>query len=120
MDTTQSIFPAASACVCTSANSFSRVPFSAQRLNRLWIEFHFPNRRDRLRRAHKAGVQPTQNLPKRCRPALGYWLVQAAEPKPRAWYIDGGYHTSLSTNRQACATTLGQRMAPVRLPHEQR
>jgi hypothetical protein len=35
MDTTQSIFPAASACVCTSANSFSQVPFSAQRLNRL-------------------------------------------------------------------------------------
>src|SRR4051795_12453649 len=33
MDTTQSSFPAASACVCTSANNFSQVPFSAQRLN---------------------------------------------------------------------------------------
>lgn len=59
------IFPAASASFWTSASSFSQVPSAAHRLNRLKIEFHFPNRSGTSR--HGAPVRYFHAIPSTAR-----------------------------------------------------
>jgi hypothetical protein len=62
METTQSVLPTASACFCTSESSFYQVPSTARRLNRLQVEFHFPDRSGASRHGAPGAVLPRHPL----------------------------------------------------------